>query len=71
MSSEFDPLKAQQEIVYGLREARKIVGLKASEAERRMGEAEAEHNAMKKVLAACDVVIETESKKLSDLKAHK
>jgi len=69
MSSEFNALRAQQEIVAGLAEARKVVSLKAAEAERRMGEAEAECNAMRKVLAACDAVLEIEGLKLANLKS--
>jgi len=40
----FDPLKAQREIITGLVGVHKVVSTRAKEAERRLAEAEADHN---------------------------
>ena len=40
----FDPIKAQREIITGLADVHKVIGTLSREAERKLAEAEAEHN---------------------------
>lgn len=58
--SDFDPLRAQRDIVAGALDVLKVVQQEATEAEQQFSEAEARLNAMRKVLAFAKETVERE-----------
>lgn len=49
MSTPFDPIRAQREIITGLVDVQKVITARSRDAERRFAEAEAEHYALAKL----------------------
>lgn len=67
--TDFDPLKAQREIVAGLNDVFKVIHSRAREAEQRMTEAEADYNAMLKLETFTKDLLTQAQAKLGELTA--
>jgi hypothetical protein len=65
--SDFDPMKAQRELVNGLADMHKIVINRARDAEKLMAEAEIEHAVLIKISAFSRTLLEEARAKLKAL----
>jgi t-SNARE complex subunit (syntaxin) len=63
----FDPIRAQREVIAGLVEVHKVIKTRDREAERRLAEAEADHNALAKIERFIADLIMEAREKLEDL----
>jgi t-SNARE complex subunit (syntaxin) len=66
----FDPIRAQREILTGLADVHKVVLARARDAEQRLAEAEAEHNALAKIERFVADLITEAREKLEDLEVE-
>jgi hypothetical protein len=65
--AEFDPVRAQKEVVTGMMQVAMVIKTRTSEAQRKLGEAEAELNAMMKINGYIEASLAAERIKLKDL----
>jgi hypothetical protein len=65
--TEFDPLKAQREIVSGLRDVCNLIKARSREAQGRLAEAEANAHALMKIERWIESHLESETMKLRRL----
>lgn len=67
--TDFDPLKAQREIVTGLHDVHKVINARAREAEQRMTEAELDYNSLLKLEGFAKDLLTQAQAKLRELEA--
>ena len=67
--TDFDPIKAETEILAGMLDAQKVINTRVRDVERRAGEAEAELNALLKLDAWSKDAIAKQQGKLQALRA--
>ena len=65
--TEFDPLRAQRELVSGLRDMHKLIKSRSHEAQGKLAEAEATANAMMKMERFVEQCLEEQTMKLRRL----
>jgi hypothetical protein len=66
----FDAIKALREEISGLMEVQKLVSLRARETERKLAEAETDHNALLKMEGTMSIVLDTMRARLRVLEAE-
>jgi hypothetical protein len=65
--TEFDPLKAQRELVAGLRDMHNLIRSRSREAQGKLAEAEANANALMKMERFAEQCLEEQTMKLRSL----
>lgn len=67
MGGEFDPVKAQREILQGLQDVFRVIKARSREAEQRLAEAESDHNSLAKIERFVEDLVNQADAKLKKL----